>query len=260
MQIAATASASDFARQRERTCERERCPLRDDRETSVKVCVGGERARCDVRRPRSGRASRCRFGGVYERERGGGDEQQHEAVAARFLCEADVVGVQREESEADQSDALAEQPCREAIEERKRCDRTNDGETAHDPFARAEMNPGAEEEIVGKHVELARGHEMRELRPWQLRVGDAQRFIEPEARCAEVVQAKRDANGDDAGDERSARWREATDREGKLLGGCVMRKPGLEPGRVTPLDPKSSASTNSATSAGWWCECGRNMR
>ncbi len=36
---------------------------------------------------------------------------------------------------------------------------------------------------------------------------------------------------------------------GKTLRRLPMRKPGLEPGRVAPQDPKSCASTNSATFA-----------
>jgi hypothetical protein len=37
--------------------------------------------------------------------------------------------------------------------------------------------------------------------------------------------------------------------ESQAAGARRMRKPGLEPGRVTPQDPKSCASTNSATFA-----------
>lgn len=110
--------------------------------------------------------------------------------------------MQGEESNGDLSHTHSEEAHAQLIQKRESGNGANRGQASNDPFCRTEMDPATKQQIVRKHVELPRAHRMRELCPRELRIGEAQCLVEPDALRAQMQTAEEGSDRNDADQER----------------------------------------------------------
>src|SRR3954468_12719851 len=102
--------------------------------------------------------------------------------------------VHREQQRRDGRHSSVEETLGGEVQDRHGADACEQRKQANDRFAVAEYGPSAEQEVVQRHVRLARRHHSPEFSEWLARESNAEGLVAPQAARAEVVRAQRSSD------------------------------------------------------------------